>query len=318
MSRRTTKCHFRAQLSSPSQSQTSLYKISTRSFPLVLSRISPRFQGLGDCLATHLSTRMDRAWAWSLLGFFPLFDFGSGTIGLVILVIDSMITMDISHKFFAIVSEFSDKCRIVYIKTIESNQLAPDFIFPCGTDHIKRMFMLGLEYYLIFRNFGFLEAHLPGASPKWNLIENIAENRIPFPQLSPPFVPYSSYPLGTILSSIENAFSDKLAVCLWKNTWYILWKDKSWRVRPANKWSLTWEFFLDGDLFFWVAVMGIRTALESIFDVSIYSILWWNINFFDSQSRANATVQFPGRNSNILAHPGNEYLDQPRASWMQA
>jgi len=44
---------------------------------------------------------------------------------------------------------------------------------------------------------------LPGASPNWKLKENFTEDRTPFLLLSPPFVPYSSYPLGTIRSGIE-------------------------------------------------------------------------------------------------------------------
>ena len=66
--------------------------------------------------------------------------------------------MNIPYEFFAIVSKFSKKCGIISIKTIKTDPLESNSIFPGSKDHIKRLFMLCLECYLIFGDFGFLAA----------------------------------------------------------------------------------------------------------------------------------------------------------------
>jgi hypothetical protein len=78
--------------------------------------------------------------------------------------------MDITHKFFAIIGEVTKKCGIVAIKTVETYPFEPDPIFPCQKDHLKRLFMLGLEDDLVCRNFSFLTA-LPVLDPFLRQIE---------------------------------------------------------------------------------------------------------------------------------------------------
>ena len=68
--------------------------------------------------------------------------------------------MDIRHELFTIVGQCSKKFRIVSIKTIKADPFESHPIFSCTKDHLKRLFMLGLEDNLIFGDFGFLAAFL--------------------------------------------------------------------------------------------------------------------------------------------------------------
>lgn len=78
--------------------------------------------------------------------------------------------MDIADKFFAIIDDLTKKSGVIAINTIETYLFEPEPIFPCKKDHLKRLFMLGLEGDLVFRNFSFLTA-LPGLDPFLRQIE---------------------------------------------------------------------------------------------------------------------------------------------------